>query len=75
MTKILKVDGTIEKINKKRSRMTLAAGSKKIEGRIAGATKITIKGKKAERRALGIGMSCSISLVSSGAVVSQMSCK
>jgi tripartite-type tricarboxylate transporter receptor subunit TctC len=75
MTKILKVDGTIEKINKKRSRMTLAAGSKKIEGRIAGATKITIKGKKAERRALGIGMSCTISLVSSGAVVSQMSCK
>lgn len=75
MAKILTVDGIISDINKKGSRLVLASGGKKVEGLIAGATKITITGKKAERMALKAGMSCTMSLAASGAVANRMSCK
>lgn len=74
MAKILKVKGPITKINKKGSKLTMTADGKKVDARVAGRTKITIAGKKAERKALKAGMTCTMSLVASGAVAQKMAC-
>lgn len=72
--KLIKVSGVISKINKKGSKITLA-GKSKVKGRVSRRTKIKIAGKKAKRKALKKGMSCSMRLVASGSVVHTMDCK
>ena len=72
--KLIKVTGVIAKINKKKSRITLA-GNETIKGRVSRRTKIKVAGKKAKRKALKKGMTCSMRLVASGAIVHSMSCK
>ncbi len=74
MAKILKVKGPITKVNKKGSKLTMTPDGKKVDARVAGRTKITIAGKKAERKALKAGMTCTMSLVASGAVAHKMAC-
>jgi tripartite-type tricarboxylate transporter receptor subunit TctC len=75
MAKILNAKGSISKINKKGSKLTLTTSGKKVEARVAGRTKITIAGKKAKRKALKAGMNCSMSLVASGAVAQKITCQ
>ncbi len=72
--KLINVSGVISKINKKGSKITLA-GQSKVKGRVSRRTKIKIAGKKSKRKALKIGMNCSMKLVASGAVVHTMDCK
>ena len=74
MVKMLEVMGAISKINKKGSKLTLSVDGKKVKARVAGRTKITIAGKKSKRKALKAGMTCSITLVASGAVAQKMTC-
>jgi tripartite-type tricarboxylate transporter receptor subunit TctC len=73
--KLIKVSGVISKVNKKGSKLTLADGVAKTKGRVSRSTKIKIAGKKAKRKALKKGMTCSMRLVASGAVVHTMNCK
>ncbi len=72
--KLIKVSGVISKVNKKGSKLTLK-GAKKTKGRVSRRSKIKIAGKKAKRKALKVGMNCTMSLVASGAVVHRLSCK
>lgn len=73
--KLIKVSGTISKINKKGSKLTLAGGGATTKGRVSRRTKIKVAGKKAKRKALKKGMNCSMRLVASGSVVHTMDCK
>ncbi|MBT3793543.1 MAG: hypothetical protein HN658_07810 [Rhodospirillales bacterium] len=73
--RLIKVSGKISKVNKKGSKLTLASSGKKVKGRVSRRSKIKIAGKKSKRKALKVGMNCSMSLVASGAVVHKMSCK
>ncbi|MEE8517145.1 MAG: hypothetical protein V3T02_10950 [Alphaproteobacteria bacterium] len=51
--------GVISKVRRKGGRITYKAGKKKAKLRVSGRrTKITIGGKKAKRKALKVGMSC-----------------
>ena len=72
--KLINVSGVISKINKKGSRLTLA-GKDEVKGRVSRRTKIKIAGKKAKRKQLKKGMSCSMKLVASGSVVHNLNCK
>ena len=72
--KLIKVSGVISKLNKKGSKLTIK-GAKKTKGRVSRRSKIKIAGKKAKRKALKVGMNCTMSLVASGAVVHKLSCK
>ncbi len=73
--KLIKVSGMISKINKKGSKLTLAGGGAKTDGRVSRRTKIKVAGKKARRKELKKGMDCSMRLVASGAVVHTLDCR
>lgn len=73
--KLIKVSGKITKLNKKGSKLTLAGGGANTKGRVSRRTKIKIAGKKVRRKALKVGMNCSMRLVASGAVVHTLDCK
>ncbi|MFM1815536.1 MAG: hypothetical protein RLZ98_2231 [Pseudomonadota bacterium] len=73
--KVLEATGTISKINKKGSRLTISAGGKDVEALVAGATKITVAGERSARKALKSGMTCTVALAASGAVAHSLTCK
>lgn len=72
--KTLKAKGKITQINKKGSRMMINDGKADVDARIAGDTKITIAGKDGKRSDLKKDMTCTVSLVASGAVAQSITC-
>ena len=73
--KLKKTNGTITKVSKKKIQVKDTAGKKftfKVSGR---RSKISVGGKKAKKKALKVGMTCSFRHYGNGDIAKNIKCK